>query len=103
MRGYAALGFALRRSKLVTLAAALVPLSCPLYVAPLRCAAAPWQADQSPLREVVFAIRAISPLVTFLVLVILLLVREPLPVVTVYTTFDGVDPEGIDNDVEGKG
>lgn len=41
--------------------------------------------EQSPLREVVFAIRAIMPLITALILLVVVVLREPLPTLSVYT------------------
>ncbi|PNH01042.1 hypothetical protein TSOC_013096, partial [Tetrabaena socialis] len=41
--------------------------------------------DKSPTREVIFAIRAIMPLICALLLIVIFLIREPLPALSVYT------------------
>ncbi|GFR49173.1 hypothetical protein Agub_g11195 [Astrephomene gubernaculifera] len=56
--------------------------------------------DKSPLHEVVYAIRAIMPLITALLLIVIFLIREPLPPLTVYTVPPGVTGPDAEDSVE---
>ncbi|KAG2443441.1 hypothetical protein HXX76_001799 [Chlamydomonas incerta] len=56
--------------------------------------------DQSPVREVLFAIRAIMPLVTALLLLVVVVIREPIPHLTPYTV--GPHVSGPDDSAHGS-
>ncbi|KAG2443239.1 hypothetical protein HYH02_009312 [Chlamydomonas schloesseri] len=56
--------------------------------------------DQSPTREVIFAIRAIMPLIAALLLLVLVVIREPIPHLTAYTV--GRDVTGPDDSAHGS-
>ncbi len=58
------------------------------------------QVDQSPVREVLFAIRAIMPLVTALLLLVVVVIREPIPHLTPYTV--GPHVSGPDDSAHGS-